>query len=275
MSFTMSEHLIRYILETGFEYFRRNISYIDYVLRTHEEDTVKNLKTTLEYLDLPIIIGYPRDNMTIPLISIFLEGEQEKVEYIGDAIGDNSSVEFAINPVVVTDEVIESTATTFPYFELENRPINASYTLYKDDVALETSDYTLNIYTTRGKWAASCTDTSVYTADYIWYKNYQEELCAGINSVYRIEVISNNIEELLSLYRLVQYLLMASRSQLSYLGLKNQKLYGGDLEPLETTEQPVLLYSRAIYYEFTIEGSSVLPIGVLKQIQVSATYTID
>lgn len=274
MSFTMSEHLIRYVIEEGIEFFRENPQYLDYVLTTHEEDTVKNLKTIITTLEIPVLVGFPRDNMSSPMIALFLEGEQEKVDNLGDIIGDHNTTDYAIFPVTVTSEIITSSSETFPFFYLANRPINAAHTLYKDGTVLDTADYTLNFYTTAGRWGATCTKTSTYTADYVWYQNYQEELCAGINSVYRIEIISNNIEEVLCLYRLVQYLLMADRWDLSDMGLKNQKMYGGDLEPLEQSDQPNLLYSRALYFEFTMDGGSVIPLDVLKSIQVSATITL-
>ncbi len=260
MAFTVVEYLLSSILKDGLNYFKAHPEEIDQVLLTHDEKLVKKAKYVVQNLPVKVLVSYPRSKFSLPLYVVFLEEEEEDINYVGDMIAPPATTHQT--PIEVVDEIID-----FPDFQLAHKPIDTA-AIYGNGIILPQTDYSLNYYTGFGRIVDGYDPTATYTANYTYFEKYYEPIGGMFRSIYRIECLSNNIEEVLILYRLAQFLFMSNRTALSYIGCKNQSLAGGDLEPINFEDQPDFIFRRALYFTFTMEGVGTIPLPALQNIEV-------
>ena len=260
MAFTVAEYLISSILKDGLEYFKDHPETMDQVLLTHDEEVIKRAKYIVQKLPVKVLVSYPRSKFSLPLYVVFLEEEEEDINFIGDKIIPAATTHQT--PIEIKNEELD-----FPNFQLTCKPI-ATATVYCNGIALPRTDYSFDPRTGRGRIADGYDPAATYTADYTYFKNYYDPIGGMFRSTYRIECLSNNIEEVLILYRLAQFLFMSNRTALSYIGCKNQSLAGEDLEPVNFEDQPDFIFRRALYLTFTMEGTGTIPLPALQNIEV-------
>lgn len=260
MAFTVVEYLLSSILKDGLDYFKTNPQEIEQVLLTHDTEVINRAKYIVQKLPVKVLVSYPRSKFSLPLYVVFLEGEEEDINYIGDKTdpADNSYQ----TPIAITNEVIE-----VPDFQLTHKPLD-TVSILCNGIALSPYDFSYNRYTGRGHLIGNYDPSASYTANYTYFEKYYEPIGAMFRSVYRIECLSNNIEEVLILYRLAQFVFMSNRTALSHIGFKNQSLSGEDLEPVNFEDQPDFIFRRALYFTFTREGTGTIPLPALQNIEI-------
>jgi hypothetical protein len=263
MSFIVSEYLIGSILKDGLEYFKDHPELMSQVLTSHDSSLIEKAKYLVEKLPVKVVLSYPRTRLTAPIYAIFLEEEEEEINYVGDKIIPAATT--TQTPIAVENESLDF--VPFPRFQLLHKPV-ADLTIFCNGVDIPFTDFSLNGYTGEGNLADGYSADATYTASYTYFEQYLDPIGGLFRSTYRIECLSNNIEEVLILYRLAQFLLMSNRTGLSNIGLIKQSLAGSDLEPVASEDQPDFIYRRALFFTFSIEGVGTIPLPALQNIEV-------
>jgi len=263
MSLLVPEYLIGSLLKDGLKYFKDHPELMNQVLISHDSSLIEKAKYLVEKLSVKVVMSYSHIKFSSPAYVIFLNEEGEDINYLGDKITPASTT--YATPQVIQNEALDF--VPFPFFEVAHKPIFEA-TLYRNGEIIPVYDYTLNLTTGKGNLSGEYSPLDSYTITYSYLPFYFDPIGAMFNATYRIECLSNNVEEVLILYRLAQFIFLSNRTGLANVGLKKQLLSGEDLEPVALEDQPDFIYRRALYFTFSVEGAGTIPLPALQNIEV-------
>jgi len=255
------EHFFFSLITDYFAFLRENPYFVDYVLGTKDLKLKDYSRRLIQRVPIQVYLMFPRKNVKTPFIAITIASETSAANYIGDA----TSPHFPIREVSVAGEVL-----TFQYGEarLQNFPVK-ELKVFEDGVEIPEVEYLVDYVTGRIHLGDRYQEGRTYTADYTYFTNYLEPV-SYLNSYGIVfDVVSNNVDEVVILHRLLQYLLLSERLLLAALGMKNQSVSSGEVAPEFLNDQPEPLYGRTLTLSFDMEVSGFLPYSVIRNIYVS------
>jgi hypothetical protein len=257
------EYFFVKILKDAFKFYQENPQFIDYLV-SHPDPSYKNtLRIIASQSKVNFYITDAISNFRIPAVIISCEEERESIREVGQQSGDLQ----AVSLVEVTGEALS--LDTYGRGQLGNFPIY-QITVYCNGEKLLENQYLLDYYTGKiqilGEYYI---EEGVYTADYTYFQNYAEPQTTVIEANYSISVISNNLNEVMILYRIAQHSLLSLRTLVSGLGVKNQQLFGSGIMPYMREDQPEPLFQRQLTLNFEIEVSGYNFYDILRKIELT------
>ncbi|MCS7242935.1 hypothetical protein [Candidatus Caldatribacterium sp.] len=254
------EHFFQWYITNYFDFLRRNPYFVDYILNTADLRLKDWARKTVQYLPVPCYFVFPKPNVKPPFIVISVATEMASVNYLGDRIG----MDYPIREKEVTGEVItfygnEAQVKNFPLKHL---------TIFEDGRELPEDRYLVDHYRGRIVLTDQPQPNATYTASYVYFQNYGEELVYLNSYDVSFDVLSVNVDEVVLIHRLLHHLFLSDRTYLAGLGMKNQVISCGEIVPQYLSDQPEPLYSRTLRFSFEMETSGMLSHRVIISITV-------
>lgn len=278
----MPEEYIAELLINRLDFLRKNLDYIDRILRMSDEKR-NMLKAFLRNTPIKVIKAYPRTPSELPCVCILLSKEETSQIGLGDY---NSDEDYNIQEVnteshsVIFDAV--GAQYGFPYIKTEFFPVYEVASVINhsisDDPLTRGVDYEIwdedkGVIALYGGMVEEDDDIEI---SYSYRKTSLEEVEVISEANYRIECWGLNGDFVVQLYHIIKWALLSGRDSLiEQYDLFNQRIGGGDFEPA-TGYFPEFVYRRAI--SFWCQFKSSIPkeeIPYIEQVYVNEATLIN
>lgn len=248
--FLMADSILVNTINSRLNDIKQDATILDRLFSQVDPTLRDQMKNYLASNQIYVCKGYPMNHSFLPAYAVILGSEQEEPEALGGALGGDEA-NYTIQ--TFTETLTIENLNTLVGFQTTNKPVqsllNVTYNGANhtaDAVILDETKGTVYFGTPDmlGK-----TVSVTYTALVSGYELYGTLL----SSQYRIETWATNGDLASLLYHLLKWMILSSRDDLDAQGLKNQRISGTDLEPIET-RYPEPIYRRALILSASSEA---------------------
>lgn len=247
----MIEDALQQKIQARFQYLKENPLAIKDILNINSTRLDNLIKTMATRPVIPVIKGYPNMNAVSPVICIFLGDESEESGGLGDYGYEDHHTHETTVKLKVKDAPMTLPANAIELVSVKH--VRSGQLLSDLDFGYDLGLGRLEIY-----------NSTIATGDlievtFLHDRGEGEVISAKFHSSYRIEVWTDNGDDLVDLYNLLKWALLSSRKA---LGKDNEvlihSLRGSDVQ-FRSDYFPNLQFKRSLSYDMEHYESALDP----------------